>query len=132
MRALPDEQGPSLQNLGGHSFCFALPGQGSRRQSDPHRLHHGRFLSHPDGPDGHPEGLPDFHGLDASGDFTSSPKELSGDRIVYVRHSARAAVAAFDQRYKLVLSNADKPWLFDLQTDPDELRNFSAGKDTQK
>ena len=70
------------------------------------------------------KGLPDFHGLDASGDFTSSPKELSDDRIVYVRHSAGAWVAAFDQRYKLVLSNADKPWLFDLQTDPDELRNF--------
>ena len=70
------------------------------------------------------KGLPDFHGLDASGDFTSSPKELSGDRIVYVRHSAGAWVAAFDQRYKLVLSNADKPWLFDLETDPDELRNF--------
>ena len=70
------------------------------------------------------KGLPDFHGLDASGDFTSSPKELSDDRIVYVRHSAGAWVAAFDQRYKLVLSSADKPWLFDLQTDPDELRNF--------
>ena len=70
------------------------------------------------------KGLPDFHGLDASGDFTSSPKELSGDRIVYVRHSAGAWVAAFDQRYKLVLSSADKPWLFDLETDPDELRNF--------
>ena len=70
------------------------------------------------------KGLPAFHGLDASGDFTSSPKELSEDRIVYVRHSAGVWVAAFDQRYKLVLSSADKPWLFDLQKDPDELRNF--------
>ena len=70
------------------------------------------------------KGLPDFHGLDASGDFTSSEKELSDDRIVYVRHSAGAWVAAFDRRYKLVLSEADKPWLFDLEKDPDELRNF--------
>ena len=70
------------------------------------------------------KGLPAFHGLDASRDFTSSEKELSDDRIVYVRHSAGAWVAAFDQRYKLVLSSADKPWLFDLETDPDELRNF--------
>ena len=33
-------------------------------------------------------------------------------------------MAAFDRRYKLVLSKVDKPWLFDLQKDPDELRNF--------
>ena len=26
--------------------------------------------------------------------------------------------------WKLVLSHSDKPWLFDLQKDPDELRNF--------
>jgi uncharacterized sulfatase len=32
-------------------------------------------------------------------------------------------VAAFDQRYKLILSVADKPWLFDLEKDPDELTN---------
>ena len=50
--------------------------------------------------------------------------EVAKDRIVYVRHSAGAWVAAFDRRYKLVLSNSDKPWLFDLQKDPDELRNF--------
>jgi uncharacterized sulfatase len=69
------------------------------------------------------KGLPAFHGLDASGDFTSSAKELSKDRIVYIRHSGEAWVAAFDQRYKLILSVADKPWLFDLEKDPDELTN---------
>jgi arylsulfatase A-like enzyme len=26
-------------------------------------------------------------------------------------------------RYKLVLSSEDRPWLFDLQSDPDELKN---------
>ena len=33
-------------------------------------------------------------------------------------------MAAFDQGFKLVLSKADKPWLFDLEKDPDELSNF--------
>ena len=93
MRALPDEQGPSLQTRW-HSFCFATRQVPAGK--DPHRLHHGRFLSHPDGPDGHPEGFARFSG-DASGDFTSSPKELSDDRIVYAP-SAGAWVAAFDQR----------------------------------
>jgi arylsulfatase A-like enzyme len=69
------------------------------------------------------KGLPAFHGLDASGDFTSSAKELSEDRIVYVRQSSGTWVAAFDQRYKLILSVVDKPWLFDLEKDPDELTN---------
>ncbi len=32
-------------------------------------------------------------------------------------------LAAVSDRYKLVLSTNDKPWLFDLQSDPDELRN---------
>jgi arylsulfatase A-like enzyme len=32
-------------------------------------------------------------------------------------------LAAVTQRYKLVLSTADEPWLFDLELDPDELVN---------
>ena len=30
----------------------------------------------------------------------------------------------FDRRYKLVLSSLDKPWLYDLEKDPDELVNY--------
>ena len=29
-----------------------------------------------------------------------------------------------DNQYKLVMSPLDKPWLFDLKNDPDELVNF--------
>ena len=70
------------------------------------------------------KGLPALHGLNASIAFTNKKAEVARDRIVYVRHSGGAWVAAFDRRYKLVLSNSDKPWLFDLQKDPDELMNF--------
>ena len=51
-------------------------------------------------------------------------KEVLKDRIVYVRHSGGAWVAAFDRRYKLVLSSLDEPWLYDLEKDPDELVNY--------
>ena len=33
-------------------------------------------------------------------------------------------VAALNNRYKLVLSPSDKPWLFDLEKDPNELVNY--------
>ena len=33
-------------------------------------------------------------------------------------------VAAVNSDYKLVLSSSDKPWLFDLENDPDELTNY--------
>jgi len=33
-------------------------------------------------------------------------------------------LAAITQRYKLVVSTVDDPWLFDLEDDPDELVNF--------
>ena len=70
------------------------------------------------------EGLPHLHGFTASVAFTNKKMEIARDRIVYVRHSGGAWVAAFDRRYKLVLSSLDKPWLFDLEKDPDELVNF--------
>jgi hypothetical protein len=69
-------------------------------------------------------GLPKFHGKDTSPDFLGSEKELAGDRIVYLTNAASKWVAAVSRRYKLVLSVADDPWLFDLKNDPDELINF--------
>ena len=77
------------------------------------------------------DGLPAMHGLNASIAYTNKKKEIAKDRIVYVRHSAGAWVAAFDRRYKLVISTSDKPWLFDLEKDPDELVNFY-GRDEYK
>jgi uncharacterized sulfatase len=70
------------------------------------------------------DNLPKFHGLDASIAFTNKKKEIARDRIVYVRHSGGAWVAAFDRRYKLVISSLDQPWLYDLEKDPDELVNY--------
>ncbi len=35
-------------------------------------------------------------------------------------------LAAVTERYKLIYSTSDSPWLFDLQADPDELTNFFA------
>lgn len=65
-----------------------------------------------------------FHGLDASADFVSEKSELKDDRIVYITNAFGRWVAAVNNRYKLVLSPTDKPWLFDLEKDPDELINF--------
>jgi uncharacterized sulfatase len=70
------------------------------------------------------DGLPEMHGLNASIAYTNKKKEITKDRVVYVRHSGGAWVAAFDRRYKLVISTSDQPWLFDLEKDPDELVNF--------
>jgi len=65
-----------------------------------------------------------FHGMDASADFKGSEKVLSEDRIVYMTNAASRWVAAVNNQYKLVLSPTDKPWLFDLEKDPDEVINF--------
>jgi uncharacterized sulfatase len=69
-------------------------------------------------------GLPDFHGKDTAADYLSKDKTVDDDRIVYITNAASKWVAAVDQRYKLVLSTMDDPWLFDLNKDPDELINF--------
>jgi len=65
-----------------------------------------------------------FHGIDASNDFKSDKKIIADDRVVYITNANKRWVAAVDTRYKLVLSPSDKPWLFDLEKDPDELVNF--------
>ncbi len=70
--------------------------------------------------------LPDFHGRNGSADFLSDEKEVQDDEIVYFRNAGNRWVAAVNHRYKLVLSAADTPWLFDLGRDPDELTNFYA------
>ncbi len=50
--------------------------------------------------------------------------------ITFLRSTSRANndqvgwIAAVTPRYKLVLSSSDKPWLLDLEEDPDELKNF--------
>jgi len=65
-----------------------------------------------------------FHGIDASKDFKSTKNTIIDDRTVYITNAHGRWVAAVNNRYKIVLSPSDKPWLFDLKTDPDELINF--------
>ena len=69
--------------------------------------------------------IPPCHGKNASADLLSPKKTVDEDRIVYLRQSGGRWVAAVDHRYKLVLSAADKPWLYDLKKDPNELTNVS-------
>lgn len=64
-------------------------------------------------------------GLDDSTVFLSKDMNVVDDRIVYMTNSASAWVATVNNRYKYVVSQADKPWLFDLKRDPNELINFN-------
>jgi len=65
-----------------------------------------------------------FQGMDASSDFLSTEQRVNDDRIVYITNAGGRWVAAVNNHYKLVMSPSDKPWLFDLVKDPDELVNF--------
>jgi len=69
------------------------------------------------------ENLPAFHGRNGAADFASAEAEVTSDRVVYIRNAGGRWVAGIDRRFKLVLSTADRPWLFDLEADPDELVN---------
>lgn len=66
----------------------------------------------------------EFHGLDTSEDFTNNQKEINSDRITYFAKSGGWWVSAVNDRYKLVIDKKEKPYLFDLEKDPDELVNF--------
>lgn len=70
----------------------------------------------------------EFQGIDTSDDFLSAKKEVHGKRIVYFAKTGGWWVAAVDDRYKLVLDKKEKPYLFDLEKDPDELTNFYGKK----
>lgn len=66
----------------------------------------------------------EFHGMNAAKDFKSSKKQLINDRTVYLTNANKRWVATVNNQHKLVMSPLDKPWLFDLKNDPDELVNF--------
>jgi len=65
-----------------------------------------------------------FHGLDTSEDFTNAEKIVNSDRITYYAKSGGWWVTAVNDRYKLVIDKKERPYLFDLEKDPDELINF--------
>jgi uncharacterized sulfatase len=70
--------------------------------------------------------LPRTQGRDRSDWFENSKKVIDEDHIAYIRATTMSPpwVAAVSDDYKLVLSNQDSPWLFDLKKDPDELINY--------
>lgn len=68
--------------------------------------------------------IPNTHGENASQDFLSKKKKIVDNRITYITNAGSQWITAVNNRYKLVLSIKDDPWLFDLQEDPDELINF--------
>lgn len=70
-----------------------------------------------------------FHGLDTSEDYTNTEKVVNSDRITYYAKSGGWWVTAVNNRYKLVIDKAEKPYLFDLEKDPNELINFYYNKD---
>lgn len=69
----------------------------------------------------------EFHGRDASVLFNQSASQATKDwnDIAFTRGTNKDAgwLMAVTDRYKLVLSSQDEPWLFDLERDPDEIVN---------
>ena len=68
-------------------------------------------------------------GRDASELFAKGRAPAGWNDITFVRSTGRQSdgtiwLAAVTNRYKLVYSSVDDPWLFDLEKDPDELENF--------
>jgi arylsulfatase A-like enzyme len=66
-------------------------------------------------------------GRDASSLFTTGRAPQGWKDISFLRGTGSKGsvswLAAVTARYKLVVSPQDRPWLFDLQADPDELNN---------
>ncbi|MEN8121638.1 MAG: sulfatase [Bacteroidota bacterium] len=68
-----------------------------------------------------------MEGIDFSSILKDSKKETDFEDITFSRQASKKTtgwVATITSRYKLVLSPGDKPWLFDLQEDPNELINY--------
>ena len=57
------------------------------------------------------EEIPNAHGLNDSAAFLSDERAIDDDRIVYM--TSAASNTDISQRYKLVLSQVDDPWLYD-------------------
>lgn len=68
----------------------------------------------------------DIEGRDLSDLFRNGHAPADFEDLIFIRRAGVGSgwVAAISDRYKLVLSPQDEPWLFDLQLDPDELVNY--------
>ena len=74
----------------------------------------------------------EFQGRDLSDAFRGV--SLPPEQMVFLRNAGLRAewVAAIDDRYKLILSVTDRPWLFDSDDDPDELHNYYLRPNTRE
>ena len=76
--------------------------------------------------------LEGVHGRDLSSQFLNDEPEVGLETATYIRGVMSPLgpppywVAAITDRYKLVIGKNEKPWLIDLEKDPDELTNFYA------
>ena len=68
----------------------------------------------------------DFQGIDASNDLFNEDLDIAdGSQVRYTEDASKGAwAAALTERYKLILSQADSPWMFDMEIDPDEIVNI--------
>jgi len=74
-------------------------------------------------------------GRDASDFFVGKTPVNEWNDISFVRGTGGPSagwLAAITPRYKLILSPRDEPWLIDLETDPDEIKNFYSDPDYKK
>ncbi|WP_419188360.1 sulfatase [Stieleria bergensis] len=74
-------------------------------------------------------GDPDDEGRNLTADFDAVDQQTAqpaAQQVTFLRNAGRAAgwVAVVDDRYKLILSVNDSPWLLDNREDPDEILNF--------
>ena len=68
-----------------------------------------------------------FHGIDGSGELeapVSAPSNDNQIRFITDNPKNKKWAAAVRNRYKLVVSKGDYPWLLDLERDPNELNNY--------
>ncbi len=67
-----------------------------------------------------------FQGRDLTDALRGKSNSSDPAPLTFLRNAGKAPqwLAAVDRRYKLVVSVNDRPWLFDAETDPDELLNF--------
>lgn len=72
-----------------------------------------------------------FDGIDFSRDLTSPDMIVADeDALIFTADTwAGTWAACATSKYKLVLSNSDIPWLFDLEQDPDEIANYFGHED---
>jgi arylsulfatase A-like enzyme len=72
------------------------------------------------------QALEGVEGRDLSQLFITGKQPADFEDVIFMRRAGQSPgwVAAISDRYKLVLSPQDEPWLFDLVQDPDELTNF--------